>query len=377
MARGALGYFDREDPLEAEVYRELREEFLSVAGPGHVDRLREFAFAMIKPDAFASGLAPEILSRLESEGLWAAALRVSKMDPPQIDELYRFVKEKYRDSWWIMPKVFSGREVVAVLLRGDPPGGEESLPTRLRELVGPTTPDAGVEGQIRYDLKGGNRVLNLIHASDDPAAAVREASVFFSMEEIVDGLETEDPAEWSPEEISPDEPRRIRRWDSFHRVKDEAASLLPPGLEAEVSRLLDEEGEIVGEDLPPAREREMLVGVEGRMSSLAESMLRDLEGSAVDLARSPPDPGRKGRRWQAEREAIVASTAIWLLSDEAALAERRDFDVIVLEMESLDVLTDEWDEVIVHSTWAVMPQMMRDLNRVGRPILGSARGHFI
>ncbi|HDI86141.1 MAG TPA: hypothetical protein ENF83_01875, partial [Candidatus Korarchaeota archaeon] len=159
-----LSYFDREDEVERQVFAELKERFIAEASPRHVQELPNFTFALIKPGCYARGLAPEVIRRLKSAGFKIVDYRIARFTPEVIDEVYKFVKLKYVNSWWIMEKVYTTSPTVALLLKGNP-GTSEHLAWRLREILGPTTPDAGRPGQIRYDLKGVNRVLNLVHAS--------------------------------------------------------------------------------------------------------------------------------------------------------------------------------------------------------------------
>ena len=53
----------------------------------------------------------------------------------------------------------------------------------VREMVGPTNGLKAPAGTIRGDF-GSSRQMNLVHASDGPAAAQREIDIFFSPEEI-------------------------------------------------------------------------------------------------------------------------------------------------------------------------------------------------
>jgi nucleoside-diphosphate kinase len=61
----------------------------------------------------------------------------------------------------------------------------ESAISRLRALMGDTDPLAAERGTIRGDLKEAavinedGIIKNLVHGSDSPAAAAREAAIFF------------------------------------------------------------------------------------------------------------------------------------------------------------------------------------------------------
>lgn len=360
-----LSFFRREDQLENEVYGKLREMLEAEADPGQIEMLPRMSFAMIKPDAYLRGLAPVVISRLEEEGFHIAKFDVRKMKSKEIDELYMFVKNRYRESWWIMPKVFSIAPVVPLILTGDPMEFSH-LSERLRELVGPTTPDAGRPGGMRYDLKGANRVLNIIHAADDPASALREALVFFSLDEILDVLSGgSEPLDVESKEFIPEEPLDLRRWRVFNEIKLEAADLLEQGRQDIIS-LLDREAEIVEMDLPVDEERESLMEIERMISMKVEKMRREMLRSAVVEARSPPDIGEKIQLSERIEEALVSLRIIELLSDEEKLSRYRNFDFLLLKGISTGIITENYQEVVAHSTWAVAPQMMADLRKAGK-----------
>ncbi len=364
-----LSYFDREDEIERPVFAELREKFLSEADDEHVASLPKMTFAMVKPDAFVRGLAPEVIGRLKESGLTPVAMKVTEMDEALIDELYMFVKRKYFDSWWIMPKVFSQAPVIPMIVIGDP-GEFEHLSAKLRDIIGPTTPDAGKPGNLRYDLKGTNRVLNIIHAADDPAAAVREASVFFEMGEVLDAILSTEEVSYDPGEVVPEEPVSLLRWRAFNGIKLEALDYIDVR-RSELQDLLDREAEVVSRDLPIDEERLALMEVEAKLSKVAGEVIEEIDRELVRNARLPADPKGKGRLAERLEDSLVAASMVRLLSDERALSEEREFDKLLMFSLSRELIGTGWDEVVVHSTWAVMPQMVRDLERRGKAVISA------
>lgn len=362
-----LAYFDREDEIEKPVFAELRENFLSEADDEHVSSLPKMTFAMVKPDAFVRGLALEVIRRLEEAGLVPVAMKVTEMDEALIDELYMFVKRKYFDSWWIMPKVFSQAPVIPMILVGEP-GVFEHLSAKLRDIIGPTTPDAGKPGNLRYDLRGTNRVLNIIHAADDPAAAIREASVFFELDEILDAMLSKEEVSYEPEEVVPEEPIDLSRWRSFHEVKVEAMDYIDIR-RSELQEALDREVEIIDKELPIDEERLALSDVEAKLSEISSLIIEDIDAELVRNARMPADPRGKGRLAERLEDSLVAATMIKLLSDERALSNESKFDKLLMFSLSRELVSTGWGEVVLHSTWAVIPQMIRDLERNGKLVI--------
>jgi hypothetical protein len=77
----------------------------------------------------------------------------------------------------------------------------------------------------------------------------------------------------------------------------------------------------------------------------------------------------KGKLAERMEDSIIALKIIELLSDELKLSKERDFDRILLSAISMGLINSEWEEVLLHSTWAVMPQMIRDLRGVNKPLL--------
>ena len=62
---------------------------------------------------------------------------------------------------------------------------------------------------------------------------------------------------------------------------------------------------------------------------------------------------------------------IELLSDERKMAAEEKFDKILMLGLSRELIGSGWGEVVVHSTWAVIPQMIRDLERIGKVVIST------
>ncbi len=365
-----LSYFDREDEVEKEEYARLKEEFLSAADDHHISVLPKITFAMVKPDAFVRGLTIEVIEGLKRNGLIPIALKVTDMDEALIDELYIFVKQKYYESWWIMPKVFSQAPVIPMILYGEP-GEFPHLSGKLRDVIGPTSPDVGRPGNIRYDLKGTNRVLNIIHASDDPAAAIREAKVFFSLDEILDLIANPVEVKYDPDELMPEEVVDISRWSVFNKVKSEASEYLEYGRD-DISQLLDIEASVVEKNLPIDDEREALLETEVKMAKICRDILERISDDFVNSARAPADPKGKGKLAERYEDTAIAAELIGVLSDEEWMSGHQGFDRLLMLSMAREFVGSEWEEVVIHSTWAVMPQMVRDLKKYGKKVITSS-----
>ncbi len=132
---------------------------------------------LIKPDGVQRGLTGEILSRFERKGLKIIALKMLRVTPElarrhyaeHVEKPFYPSLEKYITSSPILALIVSGPDAVAVV----------------RLMVGPTNGLTAPAGTIRGDFSTSNQ-LNLIHASDSEASAVRETAVFFEASEIFD-----------------------------------------------------------------------------------------------------------------------------------------------------------------------------------------------
>jgi len=146
-------------------------------------------FVLIKPDGIQRGLAGEVISRFERKGLKLVASRFLQATEAQVMEQYREHLGKpffpglkaYILGGPVLAMVWEGRDAVAVV----------------RRLVGATNPAEAAPGTIRGDL-GLDTGRNVIHASDSPASAAREAAIYFSPQDLVDYRRIDEPVlyEW-------------------------------------------------------------------------------------------------------------------------------------------------------------------------------------
>ena len=125
---------------------------------------------LVKPDAFARNLTGEIIARFERKGLRIAALRHMTLDRQTAEQHYaehqgkRFFEE-------LVSFITSGPLVAMVL------EGTGAVPAA-RQLIGATDPLEASPGSIRGDfaVEVGQ---NMVHGSDSPESAEREANLFF------------------------------------------------------------------------------------------------------------------------------------------------------------------------------------------------------
>ena len=142
----------------------------------------EKSFVMIKPDGNMRHLVGEIIQRFERAGLKLHAMRF--MMPPRglVEEHYG--EHKGKSFYEKVVDYASSGPVVAMVL-----GGNLAI-SRIRTMVGKTTPSDAAPGTIRGDLchepPGDYVICNLVHASADAADAEREIALWFEDADIVD-----------------------------------------------------------------------------------------------------------------------------------------------------------------------------------------------
>jgi nucleoside-diphosphate kinase len=131
---------------------------------------------IIKPDAFNSGKAGQIIAHLEKAGFKVIASRVMRMTDAQAGEFYAV----HRERPFFTPLVrfmTSGKCMPIVLERTD-------AVAALRKTIGATDPAEAEPGTVRK-LYAESKERNAIHASDSDENADRESKFFFPEAELV------------------------------------------------------------------------------------------------------------------------------------------------------------------------------------------------
>ena len=125
---------------------------------------------LVKPDAFARGLTGEIIARFERKGLRIVALK-HLTTPRDLAEIH-YDEHKERPFFGELVEFITSGPLVAMVLEGD------QAVTAARQLIGATNPLEANTGSIRGDfaIAVGQ---NIVHGSDSPDSAAREAGLFF------------------------------------------------------------------------------------------------------------------------------------------------------------------------------------------------------
>ena len=125
---------------------------------------------LVKPDAFARGLTGEIIARFERKGLRIAALQHMTLDEATARQHY--AEHEGKPFFGELVEFITSGALVAMVLEG-----HEAV-TAARQVIGATNPLEAAPGSIRGDfaLEIGQ---NMVHGSDSPESAKREAELFF------------------------------------------------------------------------------------------------------------------------------------------------------------------------------------------------------
>jgi nucleoside-diphosphate kinase len=125
---------------------------------------------LVKPDAFARGLTGEIIARFERKGLKIVALRGLTVTKELAERHY--AEHSERPFFGELVEFITSGPIVAMVLEG------EGAVKAARQVIGATDPLEAATGSIRGDLAT-EMGKNMVHGSDSPESAVREAELFF------------------------------------------------------------------------------------------------------------------------------------------------------------------------------------------------------
>ena len=125
---------------------------------------------LVKPDAFARSLTGEIIARFERKGLRIVALRQMTMARELAERHY--AEHAERPFFGELVEFITSGPLVAMVLEG------VDAVRAARQVIGATNPLEAATGSIRGDLAI-ETGQNLVHGSDSPESAAREAALFF------------------------------------------------------------------------------------------------------------------------------------------------------------------------------------------------------
>jgi nucleoside-diphosphate kinase len=136
----------------------------------------EQTFAIVKPDAVASGHAGQIIAMIEKAGFRIRGMKMTRLSKQQAEGFYEIHREKPFFGG-LVTFMTEGPVVVMVLER-------DNAIKHWREVMGATNPEKAAEGTIRKNFAK-NIERNAVHGSDAPETAAVEIPFFFSLSELL------------------------------------------------------------------------------------------------------------------------------------------------------------------------------------------------
>ena len=136
----------------------------------------ERTFAIIKPDAVASGHTGEIITMIEQNGFRIVGMKLRRISKAEAEAFYAVHKARPFFNG-LVTFMTEGPAVVMVLER-------EDAIAKWRELMGATNPANAAEGTIRKKFAE-NIERNSVHGSDAPETAAQEIPFFFGTAKLL------------------------------------------------------------------------------------------------------------------------------------------------------------------------------------------------
>lgn len=136
----------------------------------------EQTFAIIKPDAVASGHTGQIIGMIEHAGFKIRGLKMTRLSKQQAEGFYEIHREKPFFTG-LVEFMTEGPVIVMVLQR-------DNAIKHWRDVMGATNPEKAADGTIRKKFAK-NIERNAVHGSDAPETAAVEIPFFFSFAELI------------------------------------------------------------------------------------------------------------------------------------------------------------------------------------------------
>lgn len=160
------------DPLAREGWATL----VGVLGAEEALRFAtETALLWLRPDVFAAGSARPVLERIAQDGFVTVGAAPARLEPGGVRALW----------WWQLKRATAERLMLLDAVVGLGPGlvvlyrHPQPDPTRrLTYLKGGNDPAGRAPDSLRSLAGSPNRLLTMVHTSDDPLYVVRELAVF-------------------------------------------------------------------------------------------------------------------------------------------------------------------------------------------------------
>lgn len=165
------------------------EDIVSQLTPTQRAQCDNIAFVILRPDALERLFHLGIVAYFREQGLSLVGWKHLNIDDRDIEEVYRYtqhslLERSMRPLWWLTRRMYAASPAIVTLWSGPIPSGFQSLSQVVEGFKGPSNPALTKPGQLRFIFPAINVVLCTIHSSDTSMDALREAAIFFSMDEM-------------------------------------------------------------------------------------------------------------------------------------------------------------------------------------------------
>ncbi|EPE94377.1 nucleoside-diphosphate kinase [Rhizobium grahamii] len=162
--------------------REAMRDLVDLAGEAHArDLLLTHGTILIKSESIALRVVERIEARIRAAGFTPVFAHSLRLDRKDIRLLWLYVLNGATLERLDLLDLFKPAATGILLICRDDRMRHDAIPAavRLQRLKGSTMPAQREPGQIRFELGPNNRLLNFVHAADEPADVLRELGLLF------------------------------------------------------------------------------------------------------------------------------------------------------------------------------------------------------
>lgn len=298
------------------------------------------ALVIFTPGCLVAGQLRYGLELVERAGFMPVFGRPIRFTQPLVRRVWRYQLRTFRPDRWrlIVDLLLAGPSFLTVWVDEQP--GTGSAAQRMTALKGPSDPLLGTPGQLRTELGGMNKIINLLHCAQETDDVVRESAILLDDAEFTAAWSkssqpvAEQFRPWWPEAALG---RRDAGVSFVHtaaalrrRVIEALAWRLSPEMPASVGGFLREETDLLA-SLDPLRPLAALASYRQRFAGRPVTALL-----AAALDDAPEDDGSNALWGQALAEL-----------DGALLADRCDLERLWCVLDQVGCGVDEWERLIV------------------------------
>jgi len=154
------------------------------------ERLFEMSFIIMTPDSVYNQIIRDVVEYIcEKADCKIIAAKLRYLSDYDIEELYRYtyqskIVRNERTFWWLSRLKYKNTPCVALIFY-NPKSEKQFFCEKLLEMKGSYAIATGYKGEtVRERFKALNRIISILHSSDDILALLRESLLFFDYEEL-------------------------------------------------------------------------------------------------------------------------------------------------------------------------------------------------